>query len=114
MAYHLIRVPMEFIETLIFSKLVQELLPDDQYRELQTHLAGYPDAGAIIQVSGGLRKIRWASRKQGKRGGVSVIYYWALRGDLIYMIYVYSKTDQDDLTPEQLRSLRKVVKTELS
>lgn len=113
-AYHLTKGAMEFIETTIFTKLVQELLTDDHHRELQTHLAGYPDAGVMIQDSGGLRKIRWASRKQGKRGGIRVIYYWALSGDLIYMIYVYSKTVQDDLTPGQLRTLRKFAKTELS
>ena len=113
MAYYLFNVTMEFIETTIFTKLVQELLSDDQYRELQTHLTRYPDAGVMIQDSGGLRKIRWGARKQGKRGGVRVIYYWALRGDLIYMIYVYSKTDKDDLTSEQLKSLRKIVQTEL-
>jgi hypothetical protein len=113
MAYYLIGGFMEFIETPIFSKLNQELLPDDQYRELQTHLARYPDAGAIIQGSGGLRKIRWAVKKQGKRGGVRVIYYWVVNLDLVYMIYIYSKTDQDDLTSRQLKALRKIVETEL-
>ena len=113
MAYYLFKVAMEFIETTIFTKLIQEFLSDDQYRELQTHLTRYPDAGVVIQDAGGLRKIRWASKKQGKRGGVRVIYYWALRGDLVYMIYVYSKTDQDDLSREQLKSLRKIAKTEL-
>lgn len=105
---------MEFIETPIFTKLVQELLPDDQYRELQAHLTRNPDAGIIIQNSGGLRKIRWALKKQGKRGGIRVIYYWVPRGNFVYMIYVYSKTDQGDLTPQQLKSLRKIAQTELS
>jgi len=114
MAYSLLKVAMEFIETPIFTKLVQELLPDDQYRELQAHLTRYPDAGVMVQGSGGLRKIRWAPKKQGKRGGVRVVYYWVLKGDFVYMIYVYSKTDQNDLTTQQLKLLRKIVKTELS
>jgi hypothetical protein len=104
---------MEFIETPIFTKAVLNLLPDEHYRKLQAHLTEHPDDGAMIQDAGGLRKIRWAVKKQGKRGGVRVIYYWVLNLDLIYMIYVYSKTDQDDLTSRQLKTLRKIVETEL-
>ena len=104
---------MEFIETPIFTKAARDLLPDEHYRKLQAHLTEHPDDGAIIQDSGGLRKTRWGVKKQGKRGGVRVIYYWVVNLDLIYMIYVYSKTDQDDLTSLQLKALRKIVQTEL-
>jgi hypothetical protein len=104
---------MEFIETPVFTKAALDLLPDEHYRKLQAHLTEHPDDGAIIQDSGGLRKIRWAVKNQGKRGGVRVIYYWVVNLDLIYMIYVYSKTDQDDLTSRQLKALRKIVETEL-
>ena len=104
---------MEFIETPIFTKAARDLLPDEHYRKLQAHLTEHPDDGAIIQDSGGLRKTRWGVKKQGKRGGVRVIYYWVVNLDLIYMIYVYSKTDQDDLTSRQLKALRKIVETEL-
>lgn len=40
---------MEFIETPIFTRLVLELLPDDEYRELQFMLADNPSCGDIIQ-----------------------------------------------------------------
>jgi len=49
---------MVFIETSAFSHYIQKLLTDDQYSELQRYLIRYPDACAIIQASGGLRKIR--------------------------------------------------------
>ncbi len=55
----------------IFTKAALDLLPDEHYRKLQAHLTEHPDDGAIIQDSGG--KIRWAVKKQGKRGGVRVI-----------------------------------------
>jgi hypothetical protein len=35
-----------------------------------------PDAGDIIPGSGGCRKLRWAAKGHGKRGGARVIYYW--------------------------------------
>ena len=101
---------MVFIETPIFTKLVKELLPDEHYRELQRILLLRPDAGHIIQGSGGLRKIRWNIPGRGKRGGVRIIYYWDVPGDTIYMLLIFKKSKQEDLTPEQLKTLRNLVK----
>jgi hypothetical protein len=44
---------MVFVETTIFSKLLPGYLDDDEYRGLQSHLIERPDAGAVIQRSGG-------------------------------------------------------------
>ena len=99
-----------FIETSIFTRLVCQLMEDEQYQELQSVLIENPQAGAVIQGSGGLRKIRWRLTGQGKRGGVRVIYYVTTRRNEIYMLYVYSKNVQSDLTREQLRQLRQVVR----
>ena len=68
---------MVFIETSLFTKLLGDYLSDDEYAALQAHLVAYPDGGAIIRGSGGVRKIRWRSGGKGKSGGVRVIYYWA-------------------------------------
>ena len=56
------------------------------YRRLQTVLVIRPDAGELISGSGGLRKIRWGAPGRGKRGGVRVIYYRAVRQDRILML----------------------------
>ncbi len=32
----------------------------------------YPDAGDVVRGSGGVRKIRWAEKGKGKRGGVII------------------------------------------
>jgi mRNA-degrading endonuclease RelE of RelBE toxin-antitoxin system len=66
---------MVFVETPTFTRRVLQLLDDEGYGRLQAHLAKHPDAGDIIRSSGGLRKIRWAAKGHGKRGGVRVIYY---------------------------------------
>ncbi len=50
-----------FVETSIFTKLLNKYLNEDEYRELQDYLLEYPDAGVIIRNSGGLRKLRWAA-----------------------------------------------------
>lgn len=105
---------MIIIETTVFTRRIQDLLSDDAYRELQAELVKRPDAGSLIPGSGGLRKVRWGYQHQGKRGGVRVIYYWALQNEQILMLFVYPKNETDDLSPAQLRALRQVVETEYS
>ena len=67
---------MVIIETPIFTRRIQELIPDEKYRLLQIHLVNRPDAGKTVPGSGGLRKLRWSAGGHGKRGGIRVIYYW--------------------------------------
>ena len=103
---------MQIVETSIFTRRVQALLTDKEYRQLRNALVTRPDLGKIIQGSGGLRKARWAAGKRGKSGGVRVIYYWYVAGSQILMLLIYAKNEQDDLTPPQLRILRKIVAEE--
>ena len=103
---------MQFIETSIFTRQVTTLLTDDEYRQLQIALTSRPDAGAIIQRSGGLRKIRWSMGERGKRGGVRAIYYWVVAQDQILMLFMYPKNVMGDLTPQQLKVLRQIVEKE--
>jgi len=59
-----------------------------------------------------LRKIRWGPKGRGKRGGLRVIYYWDAARESCYMLFVYGKTEQGDLTPAQVRALARVVREE--
>ena len=96
---------MEFVETSIFTQRITKLLTDDEYYELQAMLADQPKAGDVIPGAGGLRKLRWRAKGRGKRGGLRVIYYcWSEHR--LYMIFVYEKSRQGDLTPEQMKALR--------
>jgi mRNA-degrading endonuclease RelE of RelBE toxin-antitoxin system len=103
---------MRFIETPVFTSLVRRHLPDEQYRALQLALLLRPEQGALIRGSGGLRKLRWAPEGRGKRGGFRVIYYWAVDEEVCYMLYLYRKNAQDDLTPAQIRVLGRLVREE--
>lgn len=103
---------MVIVETSIFTSQVQSLLENDDYRRLQTILVMRPDPGDLISGSGGLRKIRWGREGRGKRGGVRVIYYWAVKQERILMLLMYSKNEQDDLTSAQLKILRRIIEEE--
>jgi hypothetical protein len=102
-----------FIETPVFSSQLYTLLSDDDYSALQLALALRPEQGALISGGGGLRKLRWGLRGRGKRGGLRVIYYWGPREGGIYLLFLYLKNRQEDLTPEQLKLLRRIVQEDL-
>ena len=99
---------MIFIETPIFTADLNEFLTDDEYTEFQQYLADNPRSGDVIQDTGGLRKIRWASNGKGKRGGVRVIYYHLNADAQIRLLLIYKKGMQDNLTEKQKKILRKV------
>jgi len=103
---------VHFIETSIFTKQILTLLDDNEFRGLQVALTVNPEAGDLIRGSGGLRKIRWATKGKGKSGGIRVIYY-LIEDDEIYLLFAYPKSKQGDLTSEQLKVLKQCVQEEL-
>ena len=104
---------MLFVETPVFTRELQDLMSDDDYRALQSALLLRPEAGDLIPGGGGLRKVRWGLPGTGKRGGLRLIYYWQKAEDRIYMLLLYRKSRQENLTQQQLRVLRKLVKENL-
>ena len=103
---------MHFIETPTFTRRVVRLLGDERYRALQTDLIGDPEKGAIVRGSGGVRKLRWTIEGRGKSGGVRVIYYWISPQQTFLMLLIYGKNEQDNLTSDQLKILRRLVEAE--
>ncbi len=101
---------MEIIETLLFTKRIADIFSDEEYRELQWTLIANPAVGLVIPGGHGLRKLRWTMAGSGKRGGVRIIYYLILKGEQIFLIFPYKKSEQDDLTKAQLKILSDYVK----
>lgn len=102
-----------FIETSVFSKKLPNFMDDEVYRMFQLYLSIWPNAGSVIKHSGGLRKIRWKIDNGGKRGGIRIIYYIQKQFRTIYLLLAYSKSQKDDLTPEQLKQLKSLITSEL-
>jgi mRNA-degrading endonuclease RelE of RelBE toxin-antitoxin system len=101
------------IETPIFTAEIDTLLSPDEYQALQQALLLRPDAGTLIPGSRGLRKLRWGVRGTGKRGGLRVIYYWDIPAETLYLLLVYRKSRQEDLTPAQLKFIQRLLQEEL-
>jgi hypothetical protein len=101
---------MEFIETATFTRLVTQLMTDDEYREMQNVLVEYPERGDLIKGGGGIRKLRHAIQGRGKSGGVRAINYWIKDEHQIFMLVVYPKSKRDTLTDKEVAILRELVK----
>jgi hypothetical protein len=100
---------MEIIETAPFAGRRDGLFDDEPFRKLEEHLVLNPKAGALMPGGGGLRKIRWSGSGRGKRGGVRVIYYFRWKTDRLFLIFGYRKNECEDLTPNEIKSLAKII-----
>lgn len=98
---------MTFIETSLFTSLVNQYLTDEDYQELQNYLMELPEAGKIIRGSGGIRKVRWSRQGMGKSGGVRVIYYWAKSYSEVYLLTLYSKNEKENIDAAILKRIAK-------
>lgn len=101
-------IPMlSFVETRLFTKLVQAYLSDEEYGALQQAITQDPNAGPVIPGSGGVRKLRWAAPGRGKRGGYRVIYYVKRADGVIWLLTIYPKNVAEDIPVHVLRQIRK-------
>jgi hypothetical protein len=104
-----------FVELPPFERLRADYLDDAAYRQVQLALMANPEAGDVIEGTGGLRKLRRPDPRRGKgtRGGLRVIYYWWTGGDQFWLFTVYDKDQADDLSPQQRKALRALLKQEV-
>lgn len=98
-----------FVETRLFSRLVYNYLSEEEYSNLQRHLATWPDSGDVVPGTGGVRKIRWAVKGRGKRGGVRVVYLARVARELIWLLTIYAKNEAGIIPANVLRKIREEV-----
>ncbi len=92
-----------------FTNDAEAIFTKDEYEDLVMFLANHPDAGEIIPGTGGIRKVRWPARGQGKRGGARVIYYFRDLNVPVYLLAVYAKGEKINLTASEKKAMRKTV-----
>lgn len=54
-----------------------------------------------------------ARRGKGKRGGLRLIYYWWEAGRQFWLYTLYDKDEMADLTPQERKALKAMIKAEL-
>jgi len=104
----------EFIELPPFAELRDDLFSDDEFLALQAFLCEHPDAGVVIPQTGGCRKLRWAAKGKGKRGGARVIYFLRIQQEQIILVAVYGKGEREDVPRAWLKRIKEVFSHEQS
>jgi hypothetical protein len=109
------RMKATFVELPAFERYRAKYLDDAGFIELQSALMRNPEAGDVIEGTGGLRKMRFVDRRRGKgkRSGLRVVFYWWTAGDQFWLFTLYDKDEMRDLTAEQRKALKSMIKAEL-
>lgn len=104
-----------FVELPAFERSRAKYLDDEGFSALQSELLRNPLAGDVIEGTGGLRKMRFADKRRGKgkRGGLRVIFYWWDAGMQFWLFTLFDKDEMADLTAEQRKALKTMIKMEL-
>lgn len=100
-----------FIEVPTFTRKWKELgISDEDLRRLGNILLNNPKLGEVIKGTGGLRKIRIPINHKGKRRSGRVIYIDIDVKETIYFLDIYVKNEKIDLTEDEKKVMRAVVK----
>lgn len=106
---------LEFIEFPAFTNRLMALAKEhaeDVLLEIQNDLLANPKRGKVVQGTAGVRKARATdpARGKGKRGGFRYLYFYIERDGQIFLLMVFSKDEQDDLTKDQKKTLAKLIR----
>ena len=108
--------PIVVVETSPFIRHAADCLSSEERQEFIDFIARNPEAGALIEDTGGARKVRWARQGGGKSGGVRTIYYFHDRDAPIFLLTVYPKNVKDTLSARDKGAIRDaigVIKTKI-
>lgn len=92
-----------------YIRQAERLLTEAERQDVLTYLAAHPKSGDLIEGTGGIRKLRWGRGGRGKSGGVRVIYYYHSELMPLYLITLFAKNEQDNLSKSERNELAKLV-----
>ena len=99
-----------FIHTKVFDKLWESLgCDDDDLAELQKAICEDPQKPPVLRGTGGVRKIRISFGRHGKSGGARVLYIDFFVRGIIGLLYVYPKSEKEDINDEERKTLKNMV-----
>ena len=100
---------MNVLRLAIFSKRAKKLFTEAEIEAIAAYLSQFPEKGAVIPGTKGLRKLRWSVGNRGKRGGSRVIYYYHFPESLILLLSAYAKNQQEDMDAAEKKILKAAV-----
>jgi len=92
-----------------YIRTADKLLSESERQDVIRYLAEHPKAGDLMEGTGGVRKLRWGRGGQGKSGGVRIIYYFHDDVMPLYLLTLFAKGDQANLSKAQRNELASLV-----
>ncbi len=89
---------MQIVATNIYSRKVNKLLTGTERQAAEDEIAADPLRWPVVAGTGGVRKARAARGSSGKSGGVRIIYYYRSSRGKLFLLTVYAKSHQADLS----------------
>ena len=96
------------VETKAFTASAKGRMKQQDVDDLIDVLAAEPECGDLIQGTGGLRKVRFATDNRGKSGSVRVVYYFYNDTMPVFLLTVFAKNEKDNLSRAERNALAKV------
>ena len=98
------------METPAFLHDAQALdIPNSERLTIVMWIAAHPDAGNVIEGTGGARKVRFAGEGKGKSGGYRVISFFSGTDVPVFLLNIFAKNEKSDLTPGERRTLKNIL-----
>lgn len=94
-----------------YRSFAEKHLSEEERQAIIDYLAGHPKAGDVMRGTGGVRKLRWGKGGRGKSGGVRVIYYFHDERLPLYLLTLFAKNEQANLTARERNVLAALVDT---
>jgi hypothetical protein len=92
-----------------YIRQAEKILTEVERQDVLNYLAAHPKVGDLIEGTGGIRKLRWGRGGHGKSGGVRVIYYYHSELMPLYLLTLFAKNKQDNLSKAERNELAKLV-----
>lgn len=81
-------------------------LSDDEQDEIVSEISKSPAAGAVMEGTGGCRKLRFAGKGKGKRGGYRTVHYNAGDDVPVLLLALIDKGKDENLSKAERNELR--------
>ena len=92
-----------------YIRQAEKLLSATERQDIVSYLAAHPKSGDLIEGTGGIRKLRWGRGGRGKSGGVRLIFYYHSELMPLYLLKLFAKNEQDNLSKAERNDLAKIV-----
>jgi hypothetical protein len=93
-----------------YMRKAEKAMTEPERRAVVDLVAANPMAGDVIPEGGGIRKLRIPLQGRGKRGGARVIYYHHSERFPVFLLTMFAKNEQGDLSMVERRQLADAVK----